>query len=84
MSIPIGTMLFAPGTALPADWSPDPAPRADGWSSVAQSTTPLLREQRLAASGWTFAFRAPALVRPTGQALRTWIILGRAPHAPAT
>jgi hypothetical protein len=61
MSIPIGTMLFAPGTALPADWSPDPAPRADGWSSVAQSTTPLLREQRLAASGWTFAFRAPAL-----------------------
>lgn len=61
MSIPIGTMLFAPGTALPPDWVIQPAPRADGWSSVAQSTTPLLREQRLAASGWTFAFRAPAL-----------------------
>jgi hypothetical protein len=61
MSIPIGTMLFAPGTALPPDWVTEPAPRADGWSSVAQSATPLLREQRLAATGWTFAFRAPAL-----------------------
>jgi hypothetical protein len=61
MSIPIGTMLFAPGTALPPDWVIEPGTRPDGWSSVAQSTTPLLREQRLAATGWTFAFRAPAL-----------------------
>lgn len=61
MSIPIGILLFAPGTALPADWSPDTAPRADGWSSIPQSLTPLLREQTLAATGWTFAFRAPAL-----------------------
>ena len=61
MSIPIGTLLFAPGTAMPPDWSPDPAPRADGWSTIAQSLTPLLREQHLSAIGWTFAFRAPAL-----------------------
>ena len=61
MSIAIGTMLFAPGTAMPADWTTEPGPRADGWSAVAKSAAPLVREQNLAATGWTLAFRAPAL-----------------------
>ncbi len=61
MSIAIGTMMLAPGTAMPSDWTVQSDKGDDGWTRVAQSLAPLLREHTLAATGWTFSFRAPGV-----------------------
>lgn len=61
MSIAIGTMMLAPGTAMPSDWTAQPDKGDDGWTRVAQSLAPLLREHDLASTGWTFSFRAPGV-----------------------
>jgi hypothetical protein len=61
MRITIGTVMLAPGTAMPSDWTAQPDKGDDGWTRVAQSLTPFRREHNLAASGWTFSFRAPGV-----------------------
>ena len=62
-----GTLLIAPGAAVPREWQIESDPAGSGWSRVANAFDRFELDQQPGAEGWNFFFMAsPVAVTAAG------------------